>query len=104
LLKLVKDKYQKKDLPYHIVVPSLPGYTLSAALPLDKDWTLQDTARIINQLMINLGFSKYLAQGGDVGSFEARIMAQEYDECVGIHRESDLATCIAFVRVTNHAR
>lgn len=88
MLKLIKDKHQQKDLPYHIIVPSLPGYTLSAAIPTDKNWSLHDTARIINTLMTNLGFPKYLAQGGDVGSFEARIMAKEYDECVGIHRKS----------------
>jgi microsomal epoxide hydrolase len=35
--------------------------------------------------MVNLGFSKYIAQGGDVGSFNARLSAMNHDECVGIH-------------------
>jgi microsomal epoxide hydrolase len=85
MLALIKEQYSKKDLPYHIIVPSLPGYTLSAGLPTDKNWTMEDSARVINTLMTNLGFEKYLAQGGDVGSFEARILAQTQDECVGIH-------------------
>jgi microsomal epoxide hydrolase len=89
MLKVIKDKYEKKDLPYHIIVPSLPGYTLSTELPTDKNWTMQDTARVIHKLMTNLGFEKYLAQGGDVGSFEARLLAQDYDACVGIHRMSE---------------
>jgi microsomal epoxide hydrolase len=88
MLKVIKKQYEGKDLPYHIVVPSLPGYTLSTQLPTDKDWTMEDSARIIHKLMVNLGFEKYLAQGGDVGSFEARILAQDQDACVGIHRTS----------------
>jgi microsomal epoxide hydrolase len=85
MLGLIREKYSAKDLPYHIIVPSLPGYTLSSVQQMEKAWTLEDTARIINQLMLNLGFNKYLAQGGDVGSFEAQIMCKEYDACVGIH-------------------
>jgi microsomal epoxide hydrolase len=85
MLSLIKKQHEKKYLPYHIIVPSLPGYTLSTGIPTDKDWTMQDTARIIHKLMTNLGFHKYLAQGGDVGSFESRLLAHNYDACVGIH-------------------
>ncbi|KAF1944653.1 epoxide hydrolase-like protein [Clathrospora elynae] len=85
ILALVKEQYSAKELPYHIIVPSLPGYTLSTIKTIDKEWTMEDTARIINQLMLNLGFNKYLAQGGDVGSMEALILAHIYDACVGIH-------------------
>jgi microsomal epoxide hydrolase len=87
MLGLIQEQYSTKDLPYHIIVPSLPGYTLSTVQSVEKRWTLEDTACIINRLMLNLGFSKYLAQGGDVGSFEAQIMCKEYDACVGIHRK-----------------
>jgi pimeloyl-ACP methyl ester carboxylesterase len=86
MLEVIKKQYEGKELPYHLIVPSLPGYTLSTGLPTDQNWTMQDSARIINTLMKNLGFNKYLAQGGDVGSFESRILAHTYDECVGIHR------------------
>ncbi|KAF1851359.1 epoxide hydrolase-like protein [Cucurbitaria berberidis CBS 394.84] len=85
MLQLIGKQYSAKDLPYHIIVPSLPGYTLSSSGPADKNWTMEDTARIINQLMLNLGFEKYIAQGGDVGSFEAMILSQGYDTCVGVH-------------------
>lgn len=85
---LIREKWSKKDLPYHIIVPSLPGYTLSSSGPLDKDWSMQDTARIINQLMINLGFSRYVAQGGDVGSIVGTILGAKYDECVAVHCRS----------------
>ena len=82
LLTLVLKKFpDPATLPYHIVVPSLPGYAFSSKPPLDKDWTGQDTARVLNQLMLDLGLDGYVAQGGDVGSFVARIQAVAYDAC-----------------------
>jgi microsomal epoxide hydrolase len=87
MVELIRKQYEKKDLPYHIIVPSLPGYTLSAELPTDKNWTMEASAVIMHKLMTNLGFDKYLAQGGDIGSFEARLLAQDYDACIGIHRK-----------------
>jgi len=86
ICELIRKQYSAADLPYHIVVPSLPGYTLSSGGPQDRNWTMIDTADIMNQLMNNLGFSKYIAQGGDVGSFVSRIMAAKYDSSVvGVH-------------------
>lgn len=85
MLDLVSKKWSKKDLPYHIIVPSLPGYTLSAETqPIDRSWTMEDTVEIMHKLMTNLGFEKYLAQGGDVGSFIARGLSQK-SACAGIH-------------------
>lgn len=85
LLSNVREKYPAKDSPYHFIVPSLPGYTLSSGGPVDRDWTLQDSARVLDSLMKELGFSKYLAQGGDIGSFVGIAMALTYDSCVGVH-------------------
>lgn len=62
-------------------MPSLPGFAFSSKPPLDKDWTGQDTARVLNQLMVDLGLSGYVAQGGDVGSFISRMQAVAYDDC-----------------------
>lgn len=85
LLSLFRDKYEPSTLPYHLVVPSLPGYTFSSGPPLDRNFTTVDVARIINQLMINLGFeSGYVAQGGDIGSRIATILALDYNTCKGI--------------------
>ena len=88
MLTLVKEKYSTKDLPYHLIVPSLPGYTLSTVQSTEKEWKLEDTSGVLNQLMLNLGFDKYLAQGGDVGSFTSQQMNRSYDSCVGMHRKS----------------
>lgn len=84
MLEVIRKQYSAKDLPYHIIVPSLPGYPLSAR-PTSKEWSLEDSSRVLNQLMLNLGFERYLAQGGDVGSFLARLSAQSHEACVGIH-------------------
>ncbi|KAF4470622.1 epoxide hydrolase [Fusarium albosuccineum] len=86
MLSLFAKKYSPETLPYHIIVPSLPGYALSSGPPLDRDFTLADGARIMNQLMINLGFSNgYIAQGGDVGSMISRILSESSNECKAIH-------------------
>ena len=90
---LIRKKYSSADLPYHIIIPSLPGYTLSSGGPVDKDWGMRDSARVINSLMKSLGFDKYISQGGDVGSFLS-ILQTEYEEVVGIHCMSCVCTQI----------
>lgn len=72
------------SLPYHIVVPSLPGYGFTA-VGTSKNLQTPDAARILHKLMLKLGFgaSGYIAQGGDVGSGLASHMVREFDECIG---------------------
>lgn len=85
MLDRIRKQYPSaSDLPYHIIVPSLPGYPLSLR-PTDREFTMEESSAVLNQLMVNLGFTKYIAQGGDVGSFNARISAQKHAECVGVH-------------------
>lgn len=84
MLERVRAKWSPDEMPFHMVVPSLPGYTLSHALPQDKDWTLEDSVRVMDALMGELGFAKYIAQGGDVGSFLAMQMAVSCEKCVAI--------------------
>lgn len=84
MLQLFKDEYTPSTLPYHLIVPSLPGYAFSSGPPLDKDFTNTDSARIIDQLMKGLGFaSGYVSQGGDIGSRVARLLGVYYDSCKG---------------------
>ncbi len=86
MLECLKNAYSPQDLPYHIIVPSLPGFAFSDSPPLDKDFNLYDAARIFNYLMVSLGFEEgYVAQGGDIGSKTARIMAIKYPSCKGGH-------------------
>ncbi|KAK0550599.1 hypothetical protein OC846_003615 [Tilletia horrida] len=69
---------------FHLIVPSLPGYGLSSA-PQKPDWTLLDTSRVFHKLMTDiLGFPKYVAQGGDLGTLVTRGLAR-FPECVAFH-------------------
>lgn len=86
-LELAREKYSSDALPFHIIVPSLPGYTLSSGPPPDKAWTAEDAARIIHNGLQMLNLSKYVVQGGDVGSLIASILANEYKSVIGIHCE-----------------
>lgn len=86
MLEVIKKQYSAKDLPYHIIVPSLPGYTFSSGPPVDRDVDVDVMPRIMHKLLIALGFGEtgYLAQGGDLGSRVARRSAVLYPECKGM--------------------
>ncbi|TFK26520.1 epoxide hydrolase domain-containing protein [Coprinopsis marcescibilis] len=70
---------------FHIVAPSLPGFTFSSA-PKKPDFGLPRIARIYHRLMVALGYKHYVAQGGDWGSLVLRSVALQYPEAVvGLH-------------------
>ncbi|KAJ0416905.1 Alpha/Beta hydrolase protein [Aspergillus carlsbadensis] len=86
MLEILVGKYMPETLPYHVIVPSLPDYGLSGGASEDVEMTLDRAARILNQLMLDLGFGGgYIAQGGDLGSMLARIIAVRYDACKAFH-------------------
>ncbi|KAI8711506.1 EHN domain-containing protein [Fusarium sp. LHS14.1] len=86
LLDILKERYTPQDLPYHVIVPSLPGYAYSSGPPVDVDYGVDLAASALNNLMLGLGFgSGYLAQGGDLGSFVSRFLAMTSDACKGMH-------------------
>lgn len=92
LLKLLQKRYTPSTLPYHIIVPSLPGFGLSSPPPLDRDFVCEDAAAIINAVMVNLGFGDaYIAQGGDVGSYIARVIGVLFEGCKAVHSKSSWA-------------
>ncbi|KAF2099549.1 alpha/beta-hydrolase [Rhizodiscina lignyota] len=84
ILDSLRSKYTADTLPYHLVVPSLPGYTFSSPPPLNHNFRPTDVARIIDKLTTLLGFQAYMFQGGDVGGRVGRIMAAEYPNCKAI--------------------
>ena len=85
ILTLLQQKYTPETLPYHVIVPSLPGYGYSSSLPLDTSYSVDLAASALNSLMVGLGFSAYIAEGGDLGSFLSRRLAMTYEACIGIH-------------------
>ncbi|CCF43862.1 epoxide hydrolase, partial [Colletotrichum higginsianum] len=84
-LEFFREKYDADALPFHIIVPSLPGYTLSSGPPQDNAWVAEDAARIINTGLSMLNFDQYVVQGGDVGCLIAGILASQYSSVIGIH-------------------
>src|SRR5216117_3297822 len=70
---------------FHLVVPSLPGYGFSDQ-PASVGWDPGRTAQAWAELMNRLGYTRYVAQGGDVGAAVTDTMAlQAPDGLVGIH-------------------
>jgi pimeloyl-ACP methyl ester carboxylesterase len=70
---------------FHVVLPSIPGYGFSGE-PSEIGWEPARTARAWGELMLRLGYSRYVAQGGDVGaSITDAIGRQAPEGLVGIH-------------------
>jgi pimeloyl-ACP methyl ester carboxylesterase len=61
---------------FDVVVPSLPGFGFSDK-PDAPGWNMNRTARAWGILMQRLGYSHYVAQGGDWGAFVTTAMAQQ---------------------------
>src|SRR5262249_26287888 len=53
---------------FHVVIPSMPGYGLSGK-PTSTGWGPERMARAWDVLMKRLGYTRYVAQGGDWGAF-----------------------------------
>jgi len=70
---------------FHLVLTSLPGYGLSGE-PVETGWDLDRTARAWAELMRRLGYTRYVAQGGDVGAGVTDAMSRQApDGLIGVH-------------------
>jgi microsomal epoxide hydrolase len=52
---------------------------------VDKNFTLEDCAYLMDALMRGLGYEQYIAQGGDLGAFISRLLGAAYPACIGVH-------------------
>lgn len=99
LLDLARSKYSAADLPYTFIVPSLPGFAFSSGPSQEKTSDCESIAYAVDQLMVGLGYGNgYVAQGGDIGSFVARILAARHDACRAAHSESVKISPVTQVR------
>src|SRR5215204_4213099 len=74
---------------FHVVAPSVPGFGFSTPVR-ESGWEMARTARAFAELMDRLGYERYGAQGGDVGSGIVGMLAGfEGDRVVGVHTNSD---------------
>jgi len=70
---------------FHLVLPSLPGYGFSGE-PAELGWDSGRIASAWGELMSRLGYTRYVAQGGDVGALVTDFMGRlAPDGLVGIH-------------------
>ena len=70
---------------FHLVLPSIPGYGFSGQ-PTEVGWGPIRIGRAWDELMRRLGYARYVAQGGDVGSQVTDAMGRlGLDGLIGIH-------------------
>jgi len=73
------------DDAFHLVLPSLPGYGFSGE-PTELGWENSRIASAWAELMNRLGYTRYVAQGGDVGAAVTDAMGRQGPEgLLGIH-------------------
>jgi hypothetical protein len=70
---------------FHLVLPSLPGYGF-AGEPTEVGWGAVRTARAWVELMRRLGYTRYVAQGGDLGAIVTDVLGRVAPQgLVGVH-------------------
>ena len=86
---------------FDVVIPSMPGYGYSGK-PRETGWDPARIARAWTELMKRLGYTRFVAQGGDWGAIITDVMAaQAPPELVGMHTNmagvvpADVSTALA---------
>jgi len=75
----------KEGIEFDIVCPAIPGYGFSDK-PKELGMNAKEVAKLENELMLALGYTKYIAQGGDWGSMVSKWIAELFPEnCIGLH-------------------
>jgi epoxide hydrolase len=70
---------------FHVVIPALPGFGFSGPVH-DTGWTANRIARTWAELMRRLGYERFAAQGGDIGSGVSLELGRVApDRVVGVH-------------------
>jgi pimeloyl-ACP methyl ester carboxylesterase len=66
---------------FHVIAPSIPGYGFSPP-PRKPGFGYQQAGAAFYELMIKLGYKKFIFQGGDAGDFINRYLATDFPESV----------------------
>ena len=73
------------DDAFHVVIPSMPGFGFSGPTQ-QRGFHVHRVADAVADLMQALGYTRYLAQGGDWGSLVTRRLAEAYaDRLLAVH-------------------
>ncbi|TDD83466.1 epoxide hydrolase [Saccharopolyspora karakumensis] len=69
--------------PFDVILPSLPGYAFS---PCDRILSPREVASMMQRLMTELGYDRYIVVGGDWGAHIASLMGHDFPEnVIAIH-------------------
>jgi pimeloyl-ACP methyl ester carboxylesterase len=89
---------------FHLVLPSLPGYGFSTA-PSEIGWDAARFGQVWAELMRRLGYTRYVAQGGDVGAIVTDAMGRQAPEgLIGIHTNLFVPGSVGFPTNTEEER
>lgn len=80
-LKVAPEIADSASDPFHVIVPSLPGYGFSDR-PSSPGMNTIRTAELWVKLMREIGYHRFVAQGGDIGANVSSVMAWKYPEAV----------------------
>ena len=70
---------------FHLVLPTMPGYGFSGK-PTAAGWNPARMANAFHELMLRLGYPRYVSQGGDWGAIISELLAVQAPEgLLGIH-------------------
>ena len=81
----------RNGIDFDVVCPAIPGYGFSDK-PKELGINSKEVAKIEHELMIALGYKKYVVQGGDWGATISKWIAELFpDHCIGLHLNLVLA-------------
>lgn len=81
LLKVAPRLAESASDPFHVVIPSLPGFGFSER-PSAPGMNTFRTAELWVGLMRELGYRRFVAQGGDIGANVSSVLAWKHPESV----------------------
>ena len=80
-----------EGIEFDVVCPAIPGYGFSDK-PKELGMNSEEVAKLEHELMIALGYKKYVAQGGDWGAVITKWIAELFPEhCIALHLNLVLA-------------
>src|SRR5204862_3231691 len=74
---------------FHVVIPSMPGYGFSGK-PTETGWGPERMARAWNVLTKRLGYTSYVAQGGDWGAVVVDYMGVQAPRILTEHTDTTI--------------
>ena len=90
----------KPEDAFHVVLPTTPGFGLSA--PMKEHWDAMRTASAYSQLMKEVGYKKWGVHGGDVGSDIAGEINHIENDLVGVHVSTDMPSILWYASFTGN--